>query len=81
MKIQLYNDQEGKKQSFETSGEVEDSFDIGYFTTQLNAFGPTDKQSFSNLLKIAKQAINQINEIIQKLERNEKEQKNNRAGN
>jgi len=80
MKIKLYNDQEGKKQSYETSGELEDSFDIGYYTAKLQAFGPTEKESFSNLLKIAKQAINQINNLIEKLERNEQEEKNNRAG-
>ncbi len=80
MKIKLYNDQEGKKQSFEASGELDDSFDIGYYTAKLQAFGPTEKQSFSNLLKIAKQAINQINNLIEKLERNEQEEKNNRAG-
>lgn len=80
MKIKLYNDQEGKKQSYETSGELDDSFDIGYYTAKLQAFGPTEKESFSNLLKIAKQAINQINNLIEKLERNEQEEKNNRAG-
>ena len=80
MKIQLYNDQEDKPQSFETSGEIEDSYDIGYFVTKLNAFGPTEKKAFSNLLKIAKKAINNINNLIEKLERNEKEEKNNLPG-
>ena len=77
MKIKLYNDQEGKKQSYETSGELDDSFDIGYFTAKLQAFGPTEKESFSNLLKIAKKAINNINNLIEKLERNEEEAKKN----
>lgn len=80
MKIKLYNDQEGKPQSFEASGEIDDSFDIGYFTAKLQAFGPTEKESFSNLLKIAKQAINQINNLIEKLDRNEEEEKNNLPG-
>ena len=52
------NNKEGEKQSF----------DIGYYTDKMQAFSPTDKDSFSNLLKIAKQAINQINNLIEKLE-------------
>lgn len=80
MKIELYNDQEGKPQSFEASGELDDTFDIGYFTAKLQSFGPTEKKAFSNLLQIAKQAINSINNLIEKLERNEKEEKNNLPG-
>lgn len=52
------NDNEGKSQIF----------DIGYFTDKMQAFSPTDKDSFSSILKVAKQALNQIDTLIKNLE-------------
>ncbi len=52
------NNKEGEKQSF----------DIEYYTDKMQAFSPTGKDSFSSLLKVAKQAINKIDTLIKNLE-------------
>jgi hypothetical protein len=80
MKIELYNDNKGKPQSFEATGKLNDSFDVGYYIAKIEAYGSTEKESFSNLIKMANGAINQINNLIEKLERNEEEEKNNLPG-
>ncbi len=58
MKAKPEDDQKEKKQSF----------DIGYYTDKMQAFSPTGKDSFSSLLKVAKQAINKIDTPIKNLE-------------
>ena len=57
MKAKPEDDQKEKKQSF----------DIGYYTDKMQAFSPTDKDSFSSILKVAKQAINKIDTLIKNL--------------
>ncbi len=52
------NNKEGEKQSF----------DIEYYTDKMQDFSPTDKDSFSSILKVAKQAINKIDTLIKNLE-------------
>jgi len=44
------------------------SFDIEYYTDKMQAFSPTDKDTFSSILKVAKQAINKIDNLIKNLE-------------
>jgi len=69
MKIEIINDGKGKFQSFEAKIEIEASTGMGFFISQFEAYGETEKEARDNLtilLNEITKKIKQVNETKNK---------------